>query len=309
MPTLSVVVPTRDTCALTLRCLAAVYAAPRPPDQVIVVDDGSLDGTAAAIGARFPAVRVLRLAEPAGFTRAVNHGWAAADGDLTLLLNSDTELDPGAIEAFLRAFADDPRLGIAGGMLRFPDGRPQWSAGPTPSPTWLFGVASGLPALLGRIGWLRRWRPERQGGGAVAWVPATAMVVRREVAVSIGRFDEAYRLYAQDLVYGLRAGAEGWRVAVIGDAGVLHHRGATVSGAIGAPGRKDADVAALLRDLGQWLRADPTPEGPARRRAWRAGLRVRIAGRRAGDLIGREDAGVRAATEAYRDLLRRMTSS
>src|SRR3954447_20842059 len=79
---LSVVIPTRDTRELTLRCLAALDAARPPVAEIVVVDDGGTDGTAAAIEGSYPGVRLLRQAQPRGFTAAVTAGVAVAKHDL-----------------------------------------------------------------------------------------------------------------------------------------------------------------------------------------------------------------------------------
>lgn len=159
---LSVIVPTRDTCALTLRCLAALDDAGAREAEVIVIDDGGRDGTAEAVGARFPFVRVVTRGMSGGFTAAVNEAWPLATREIVLLLNSDTEVDPHALTGFVAAFAADPRLGVAGASLRHPDGRPQWSAGREPSARWLFALASGAAAALGRVPGWRRLRHESQ---------------------------------------------------------------------------------------------------------------------------------------------------
>lgn len=130
--TISVVIPTRDTRALTLRCLAALAASDRRPDEVLLVDDGSRDGTADAVGVGFPDVRVVDGQAPGGFTAAINRAWPLATADIVLLLNSDTEVDRRAIGGFVEAFARDAALGVAGAALFYPDGRPQWSAGREP---------------------------------------------------------------------------------------------------------------------------------------------------------------------------------
>jgi GT2 family glycosyltransferase len=155
------VVPTRDTRELTLRCLASFLEADAAGAEAIVVDDGSLDGTTDAVSARFPQVLLLRHAEPRGFT---------ASGEVVLLLNSDTEMEPAALGPLLAAFDARPRLGAAGAALSFFDGRPQWSGGREPTPLWLFALASGLGRLPDRLPGYRRVRPlsagpPRRGGG------------------------------------------------------------------------------------------------------------------------------------------------
>ena len=238
-PPLSVVVPTHDTRELTLACLAALARQDLPGIEVILVDDASSDGTAEAVAAWHVSVRVIRNDRPAGFTRSANLGLRSAKGEVSLLLNSDTEVDPGGLAALLAAFAADPRLGAAGGALRYPDGRPQWSGGAAPSLLWLFGLASGLPALLGRLPLYRRLRPPAgTGPGRLDWVTGAALGLRRTALASLatpatpadpglpGPLDEGFRFYGQDLDLCLRLAAAGWRVAVVPGFGVMHHHGA-----------------------------------------------------------------------------------
>jgi GT2 family glycosyltransferase len=158
-PALSAVVPSRNTLPLTLACLDSLAATRQAGLEAVLVDDAGDDGTAEAVAARHPWVRVVRLDRRHGFTRAANRGIAAAAGEIVLLLNSDTEVDAAGIAALLAAFAARPRLGIAGGALRYPDGTAQWSGGAEPTAAWLFGLASGLPALLARLPFYRRLRP------------------------------------------------------------------------------------------------------------------------------------------------------
>ncbi len=243
--TLSVVIPTHDTRELTLACLAALAAAAPPPDEVVLVDDGSSDGTAAAVAASYPAVQVLRHERPRGFTAAANAGAAMASGDLLLLLNSDTEVAVDALGALLAAFRADAGLGVAGASLVYPDGRAQWSGGHAPRPLWLLALGSGIAYRLDRWPRWRRRRPvSGHRGGEVDWVSGAALAVRRPLWSELGGFDPRFALYAQDLDLCLRAGARGWRVAVVATSRVVHHHGATV-GKRGGRGEAAAGEAAV----------------------------------------------------------------
>jgi GT2 family glycosyltransferase len=213
-----------------------------------------------------------------------------ARGEVLLLLNSDAEVDPGGLAALLAAFAADPRLGAAGGALRYPDGRPQWSGGPAPSLLWLFGLASGLPALLGRLPLYRRLRPpagtEGRGPGRVDWVTGAALGLRRVALASLvtpagsgdrGPLDEAFGFYGQDLDLCLRLTAAGWRVAVVPAFRVLHHHGATIGRRSGS-GRQN--FALLWTDLLYWAGKHRGAVWAAKAaRAIRAGALLRLAGR------------------------------
>jgi hypothetical protein len=252
-PPLSIVIPTHDTRELTLRCLDSLHASPLAGMEVILVDDASRDGTAEAARERHPGVTVLRHEEPRRFTRSANAGLARARGGLLLLLNSDTEVLPGGLARLAGAFAEEPRLGIAGALLHYPDGSPQWSGGREPSLAWFFALSSGLPALLARMPLYRRAKPlAPDAPRAVDWVTGAAMAFRREVWESAGPLDEGYRFYAQDLDFCLRARRAGWDVQIRPDLPVLHHHGATIGRDSGARKRQQPEL--LWSDLLRWAR-------------------------------------------------------
>src|SRR4051812_39236401 len=238
-PPLSIVVPTHDTREITLRCLDSLFASPLAGMEVILVDDASRDGTAEAVRERYPEVTVLRHEEPRRFTRSANEGLARARGELLLLLNSDTEVAPGALARLAALFSEEPRLGIAGALLHYPDGSPQWSGGREPSLAWFFALASGLPALLAHLPFYRRARPLAPDAPlAVDWVTGAAMAFRRQVWEAAGPLDEGFRFYAQDLDFCLRARRAGWEAQVRPDFPVLHHHGATIGRDPGARNRQ-----------------------------------------------------------------------
>lgn len=279
-PSLSVVVPTHDTRDLTLACLRALDASGVPDLQVIVVDDASHDGTGEAIAAAHPGVEVVRCDPGAGFTRAANLGLARARGEILLLLNSDTEVEPGAFVPLLEAFHRDPRLGAAGAVLHYPDGSPQWSGGAEPGLLWLFGLTSGLPALLGRLPRYRRVKPVGAAPGEVGWVTGAALAMRRSAWEETGPLDEGYRFYVQDLDLCVRLRRAGWKIELVPGFRVLHHHGATIGRKPGAGGRQPPEL--LWADL---LRFARRHHGAAWARraalAMRAGAALRLLGRSA----------------------------
>jgi GT2 family glycosyltransferase len=240
VPDLSVVIPTFNTARMTLRCCRAVLETMPAGTEVIVVDDASSDDTATLL-ADF--ARVIRLDTNRGFAGAANAGVRAAGGRVVLVLNSDAIVQSGALDALLRAFADDPRLGVAGGRLLDDDGSPQWSGGRTPTLPWMIGVVSGAGHLAGLL---------RRGAGnaprQVEWVSGAAIAFRQEVWKTAGPFDERFRFYCQDIELCLRARDASWDVRVVDNAPIVHTLGATI--ATGSPLRHDPER--LWPDLLDW---------------------------------------------------------
>ena len=247
---MSVVVPTHDTRELTLRCAKSLAPLAARGAEVIVVDDGSVDGTADALQA-FEWVHVIVNQTPRGFAASANLGLSAAGGSLLLLLNSDTEM--GDASAVLDAFEADPRLGAAGASLHYPDGRAQWSGGALPSRAWLVALASGLPALVGRLPGYRRLRPPAGAGGEAEWVTGAAIAIRRDAWSQVGPLDESFAFYAQDLDFCVRLRDAGWGVRVVPGWRVMHVGGATIGRRAGALAGA-ANPSLLWADLLEWTR-------------------------------------------------------
>ena len=272
---LSLIVPTRDTRELTLRCLESAAPLVDGGAELLVVDDAGRDGTVEAVRARFPQARILVNPERLRFGGSANRGLREARREILLLLNSDTEIDPRALPAVVEAFDREPRLGAAGAELRNADGTPQWSAGAAPTLPWLLAMATGLPALLGRWPRYRRLRPVGAAQRArVDWVSGAALAIRRAAWEEVGPFDEGFGFYGQDVDFCLRLADAGWGVRVLPGWVVTHLGGATIAGREGSAGGRHpgllwsdflllgekrngrgwARSAARLMRLGAWLR-------------------------------------------------------
>ena len=226
-PVISVVVVSYNTREWTLRCLASLSTATRHELDVIVVDNGSTDGSADAVGAAFPDVCLLRNPDNTGFARAVNAGSAVARGDYLLLVNPDGYLEPGSINALVAFARANPRYVICGGRTLTPEGdldpRSCWSA-----PT-LWSLASN--ALLLSTLWPRsRWfDPEAMGDYGrdhprpVDVVTGCLLLVALDDWRLLGGLDERYFLYGEDADLCLRATAlTGRACAVTPDAVMVH---------------------------------------------------------------------------------------
>lgn len=256
---LSVIIPTYDTAEMTLVCCTSVMAALPADADVIVVDDASTDDTAHRIGEAFPSIVVLRQPVNRGFSASVNAGVAASRGELVLLLNSDTRVEAGTLDAFLRAFEEDAQLGVAGAQLINPQGELQWSAGPVPTMLWLFVMVSGIAPLA------RPFRRRRtSANGEVGWVSGAAMAFRRSVWSAAGPLREDFRFYAQDLDFCVRARRLGWSVRLLSGIRVEHRHGATIARGDALPYKPEL----LWLDLLTWGRSEYGEAWARRARRW-----------------------------------------
>ena len=219
----SVVIPTHKNRERTLRCLAALWLCNPQPDEVIVVDNGSDDNTAHSVLRKYPRHIVVRLPSKQSFSAAANHGLSRASGDLLLLLDNDTDVDPSAIRAVIQAFEANDRLGLAGASLRHPSGGHQYSGGRLPGSWWCFAFASGLPTVLERSRvwrWLRSQSVLRRRH--VDWVSGAAIAVRRPLWEQIGPFDLGYLLRGQYIDLCVSASNAGWGIEIIPDFTAVH---------------------------------------------------------------------------------------
>jgi N-acetylglucosaminyl-diphospho-decaprenol L-rhamnosyltransferase len=225
-PSTAVVVVSHDTRDEALGCLATLAAA--GADEVVLVDTGSADGTAAAVRRSHPEVEVLTLAN-VGFGRGANAGVRRTSADVVVVCNADVRFDAGSVEVLARRLAAEPSVGAAGPMVRYPDGRPQASARDVPDLPTAVGHA-----LLSRV-WrgnpfTRRYRrtdADPSQARDAAWLSGCALAVRRRAFEDVAGFDPAYFLYVEDVDLGVRLRRAGWRVRYEPDARVVHRVGAS----------------------------------------------------------------------------------
>lgn len=232
VPRVSVIVISYNTREMTLACLRSVVAETASDIlELIVVDNASTDGSAAAIADAFPGIRLIRLDANIGFGPANNLAAAEAHGAHILLLNPDTIVLDRAIECLL-AFAEArPEAGIWGGQTRFADGTLN------PASCWghmtiwsLLCSATGFSALFRRSA---LFNPEGYGGWPrdtereVGIVTGCFLMIRREFWVVLGGFDARFFMYAEEADLCLRAVARGARPRVTPKACIIHYGGAS----------------------------------------------------------------------------------
>jgi N-acetylglucosaminyl-diphospho-decaprenol L-rhamnosyltransferase len=226
----SVVVVSYNTRERLLACLAAVEMRVSLPHEVIVVDNASADGSAAAVRGRFPSAIVIGNATNVGFSRANNQGLRHARGPYALILNSDADVGAGCVEALAAVLDTRPDVGIVGPRTRFPDGRIQVSFGPmlAPRAEWrqrrlVKGVERGDPEALRQAEALAATEHEP------AWVSGSCLLARRRAIDAVGLFDEGFFLYEEDVDLCVRVRNAGWRIVFSPAAEVVHHLGASMT--------------------------------------------------------------------------------
>jgi N-acetylglucosaminyl-diphospho-decaprenol L-rhamnosyltransferase len=222
----AVVIVTHDTRDEALGCLASAQRA--GARELVLVDSGSSDGTAEAVRARLPEVRVLELAN-AGFGRAANAGVNATSSALVVIANADVRFEPDSLGRLAEELLADASLGAAGPQVVYPDGSPQASARRLPDLRTAIGHA-----LLARVDagnrFTRRYRAldtDPTLPRDVDWLSGCALALRREAFEAVGGFDPGYFLYVEDVDLGVRLQAAGWRLRYAPSARVTHRVGAS----------------------------------------------------------------------------------
>jgi GT2 family glycosyltransferase len=213
-PVVSLVILCWNGLALTRRCIDSLRQTVGVEYRLIVVDNGSHDGTSAWL-AQQPGVTLITLPQNLGYTRGNNVALARipADHDV-VLLNNDTEIvDPHWL-AHLRDVANGHHdHGIVGCLLFHTNGRLQHA-----------GVALDHDSMwCAQIGGGQQWIGQYPGVRDVIGITGACMYIRRDVRALLGGLDEAYVSYFEDTDYCLRARAAGFRVVCTGGTSLLHH--------------------------------------------------------------------------------------
>lgn len=210
-----------------VNCLASIAASPPSTShEIVVVDNASTDGSAASVQARWPGVTVHSQNENRGFAAANNVGIRATSSELVLLLNNDTIVPAGAVDALVATLDANPAVAVAGPRLVDGAGRPELSFGPMISPlgelrqklvTALY-TRNVAPAAA----WVARATARER---EVDWVSGACLLVRRTAAERAGLLDERYFLYTEDVDFCAAVRACGGRVLFTPAAEVVHLRG------------------------------------------------------------------------------------
>jgi N-acetylglucosaminyl-diphospho-decaprenol L-rhamnosyltransferase len=225
-PDLTVVVVSHDHGRYLEACLRSLEPGRHAVSlEVIVVDNASRDETSEVV-ARFPWALLVRNTEREGFSANNNKALRRARGRHALLLNPDTEVEDGALQTLVAFLDENPRVGLCGPQLRYPDGRVQASCRRFPNLAWVLLRRTPLRLVLSeteatRAHLMADFDHDRRA--RVDWLLGAAIAARRELLATVGLLDEGFFLYVEDIDWALRAGQAGWEVWYVPEARVVHH--------------------------------------------------------------------------------------
>ena len=229
-PTVSVILLNWDGGALVVDCLRHVLAQSTPPAQIIIVDNGSRDGSPDALAQACPDAIWVRNAANRGYAAGMNQGLGVADGELCLLLNQDVLLAPGYLAEASAAMNSDGRTGMVGGkILRLVDG--------------------GKPDAVDSTGlFLRKTFSLANGpdeAGPVFGPSGACPLVRRamleDVALAPGMyFDDGYFAFGEDIDLWFRGHLRGWQCRYAPAAVAWHTHSGSLGGNVGLIDKPDA---------------------------------------------------------------------
>lgn len=226
---ISAVIVNYNAGQLLRECVSSLLACPLEI-EIIIVDNASSDGSLDTLDAS-PQVTIIRNSINLGFSAGCNVGLKAASADHVLFLNPDCSFSPGTISQLLDYLQTHEKVGMVGGLLVYPDGTEQAGgrrAVPTPWRT--------LVRTLGLTRFSDRWprlfedfhlhkQPLPAEPLEVEAISGACMLVKREALEQVGMWDEGYFLHCEDLDYCMRFRREGWKIAFVPNARIVHEQG------------------------------------------------------------------------------------
>jgi N-acetylglucosaminyl-diphospho-decaprenol L-rhamnosyltransferase len=224
----AVVVVNYRTPELVERCLESVRAtAGGLALETVVLDNDSQDGSAGRLRVSCPQARVVQLPVNGGFAAGVNAGFAHTSAPLVIVLNPDTEMRPGALQALVAQLRDHPRTGVAAPLIEDADGQLAPNGYRRFPGLLMVGLDLCVPAgyALVHAPALHPYAMSPaalRAGRTPAWVSGAAMAIRRSAYEEAGPLDEGFFLYFEETEWQQRVAAHGWAIELVPAACAAH---------------------------------------------------------------------------------------
>jgi len=274
---LEVVIVSHGAEGLLRRCLRSLREHPATGGtRITVVDSGSPDGTADMVAREFPEVRLHRAAN-IGFSAANNIALRDSEAAAVLLLNPDTEVYAGTLDAALARLDAEPRIGMVGVKLVLESGELDHACKRSfPTPLAALAHFTGIGRSADAPGALSQYRATELGDdepGEVDAVNGAFMLCRAAAIEEVGLLDEGYWLYMEDLDWCRRFWDAGWKVFYEPAGVALHVKGASSGGR-----RRPKQEIAFHRGMARFYRRFEAPEhNPLLNLAVYAGVAAKLA--------------------------------
>ena len=229
-PDISICIVNLNAREYLRNCLLSIPQASQHLDwEVILVDNGSSDGSVQMIQEEFPHFRLISNHKNLGYTRPMNQALWVAQGKYLIQLNPDTRLHPSAFEKLYEFMESNPHIGICTPKVLNRDGSLQLqcrrsAARPWDTITYFIGLSRLFPSNRIFARYLMTYLPEDQIAEVEA-VSGSCMFIRRKVVEQIGFLDEQFFAYQEDADYCYRARQAGWKIYYFPFAEVTHYGG------------------------------------------------------------------------------------
>ncbi|MCI0347852.1 MAG: glycosyltransferase family 2 protein [Acidobacteriales bacterium] len=235
MTDVSVVIVNWNTKNLLLQCIRSIRETTcNRSVEIIVVDNGSSDGSVEAVARTFPQVVLIANQANQGFAKANNAGIRASRGKFVCLVNSDVEVLNGCLDAMCDYMDANPQVGLLGPKILNKDLTLQPSCGELPSVRNLLMQAFMLDKLFPRVSFCRnRFMSDfdHQSLRNVETLSGCFFMARREALETVGLLDEQFFIYQEDVDWCKRFADAGWRVTFYPAASAIHYGGASSAAA------------------------------------------------------------------------------
>ena len=229
-PVVSIVIPVYNKFDLTYQCVQSIQEqGAEIPYEIVIVDDCSRDETLFANFVFSGGIRLVRNSTNSGFVRTCNRGFDAARGEYVVFLNNDTQVKPRWLDELYETLQRDPKIGIVGSKLLFPDGRLQECGG-----------------IIWRLGDGWNWGRDEDPADPrfcymrdTDYVSGAALMIKSSLFRELGRFDEQYApAYYEDTDLCFKVRQRGYRTVVQPSSEIIHFEGASAGTSVTGGGMK-----------------------------------------------------------------------